>query len=58
MAHPEGTKVRQIVPAIEGETADTRFNKEAGCLEYLVDYFDADGEPAQRWFLESEVEAA
>ena len=58
MAIPKGTKVRQIAPAIEGEVVQTRFNESSDCLEYLVSYTGADGESHERWFLESQVEAA
>ena len=61
MAHPKGSKVRQIVPVIEGEVVKTEFNEDAGCLQYLVEYGhpdSPDGAPHQRWFLESQVEAA
>lgn len=52
----KGAQVRQIVPVIEGEVADRRFNDEADQLEYLVTYTGADGEPSSRWFLESQLQ--
>lgn len=58
MAHPQGTKVRQVAPAIEGEVKKTRFNEMADCLEYLVGYTNDQGEAHERWFLESQVEVA
>lgn len=52
----KGKPVRQIVKPIEGEVIDRRLHDEAGELEYLVRHTDADGEPAERWFLESQIE--
>lgn len=51
----KGARVRQLVPVIEGEVTDRRFNDEANQMEYLVLYAAADGEPAERWFLESQL---
>lgn len=51
-----GKTVRQIVPVIQGEVKEPRFNESQNQMEYLVGFTDADGEPAERWFLESEVE--
>lgn len=58
MAHPKGTKVRQIAPAIEGEVKSTRFNEDSNCLEYLVEYVGTDDETHERWFLETQLEVA
>lgn len=55
MAIPKGTKVRQVVPAIEGEVMDRRLNDQQGELEYCVGFTDAGGEPGERWFLESQI---
>ena len=52
MPIPKGTTVRQIVPVIEGQVTERRFSEDAGCMEYLVTYTSADGDPAERWFLE------
>lgn len=54
----EGQRARLIQPVIEGEVIDTKFNKDAGELEHLLSYADASGEPHQRWFLASQLEAA
>lgn len=54
---PKGSAVRQIVPVITGTTTQTRFNEEAGELEYLVAYDDdGDGVFCERWFLASQIE--
>lgn len=53
-----GQSARLIQPVVEGEVADTRFNKDAAELEHLINYTDADGEAQQRWFLASKLEAA
>lgn len=55
MSIPKGSKVRQVVPVIEGTVSGTRFNEETQALEYHVDYTDADGQPVSRWFLEHEL---
>lgn len=49
-----GSKVRQIVPAIQGEVSDMRWNPSAKELEVLVHY-SQDGEDHNRWFLTSQV---
>lgn len=43
---------------IKGSVLDARMNISHGELEYLVDYTDPEGEPQQRWFLESQLTAA
>ncbi|MEY8688454.1 MAG: hypothetical protein AB9M53_01060 [Leptothrix sp. (in: b-proteobacteria)] len=58
MALSEGQTARLIQPVIEGPILDTRYNKDAGELEHLVTFTDADGEEASRWFLASKLEAA
>ena len=50
----DGSQVRQIVPAIEGETTETRWNADAKCLEHMVKYVQ-DGEDHMRWFLATEL---
>lgn len=52
----KGSKVRQVVPVIEGEVTATRFNEEQQQLEYHVG-FGTEEDPSARWFLESELEA-
>ncbi len=54
----KGAKVRQVVPVIEGEITERRFNDEADSMEYLVAFTDAEGEPSERWFTEAQLEAA
>ena len=54
---PKGSTVRQIVPVITGTTQQTRFNEDAGELEYLVVYDDdGDGVFCERWFFHSQIE--
>ena len=53
-----GNAVRQVVPVIAGTITDTRYNKSAKSLEHLVEFDDAEGQPQQRWFLDSELEIA
>lgn len=57
MPIPKGTTVRQVVPVIEGVVNARRLNDDTGEVEYLVAYAAADGEPAERWFLESQIAA-
>jgi len=54
MAIPLNARVRQVVPAIEGEVAERRFSEASGGMEYRVPY-EADGEQHERWFAETEV---
>lgn len=56
MALDRGAAVRQIVRPIQGEITQRRFSEDAGAMEYLVAYTDAAGNPAERWFLETELE--
>lgn len=51
----KGTTVRQIVPVIEGQVTERRFCEDAGCMEYLVAYTTAEGDAAERWFLEPQL---
>lgn len=56
MPIPKGTTVRQVVPVIEGVVNARRLNDDTGEVEYLVAYV-SNGEPAERWFLESQIAA-
>lgn len=49
-------KLKQIV--IQGAIVDTEYDKESKQLKHLLEYKDATGETATRWFLESELEKA
>ena len=51
----KGTAVTQVVPVITGTVAAVRYDDTAECFVYLVDYPDADGQPAQREFTESQI---
>ena len=51
----KGATVRQVVPVIEGQVTERRFNDEAAAMEYLVTYTTADGDAAERWFLQSQL---
>lgn len=51
----KGSKVKQVVPAIEGEVGARRFDESSSEMEYHVDYKDAAGHPMARWFKESEL---
>ena len=50
-----GAQVVQVVPTIRGKVVERRFNESQAQMEYLVLYPNADDEPAERWFLESEI---
>lgn len=54
----KGATVRQVVPVIEGEVIDRRFDEASEGMSYLVSYTDADGETHQRWFAEADLEVA
>lgn len=59
MAHDKGASVRQIVPAPSvGTVVERRLHDGAGEIEYLIEWTDADGNTASRWFLESQIEVA
>lgn len=51
----KGATVRQVVPVIEGQVTERRFNEEAGAMEYLVTFTTMAGDTAERWFLESQL---
>lgn len=53
---PKGTKVRQVVPVIEGVVIDRRKQPDTGEDEVLVAYLDADGDEHDRWFLATQVQ--
>ncbi len=50
------TPVRQIVAPIEGVVKDARYDAQSARFQYLVAYTGADGQPAERWFDESEIQ--
>lgn len=50
-----GHTVQLKQPVIAGPIVDTRYNKDARCLEHLVEYTDAGGETHSRWFLETDL---
>ena len=55
MAIPKGTKVRQIVPVIEGTVESYSVDQESGNILMLVVWEDADGNEQSKYFKESEV---
>lgn len=58
MPHELGQPVRQVVHVITGTVADVTYSAADKSFRYLVDFEDAQGNQSQRWFLESEIEAA
>lgn len=56
MPIPKGSAVKQVVPVITGTVTAVTYNDDDGVFEYRVDYTDAEGNPSQRWFKESEIE--
>ena len=57
MPFSKGQTVKQVVHPIQGEITSKRFNEDSDAFEYLVTYPDADGNPVERWFTATEVEA-
>ena len=55
MAIPKGTKVRQIVPVIEGTVESYSVEQESGNILMLVVWEDADGNEQSKYFKEGEV---
>ena len=55
MAIPKGTKVRQIVPIIEGTVESYSVDQESGNILMLVVWEDADGNEQSKYFKEGEV---
>ena len=55
MAIPKGTKVRQIVPVIEGTVESYSVDQESGNILMLVVWKDADGNEQSKYFKEGEV---
>jgi len=53
-----GDNAKMIQPVVTGIVIDTRYNKDAKQLEHLLEFVGEDGEAHQRWFLESQLEAA
>ena len=59
MAFKKDDAVKQVVtPPIQGTITSKRFNDDTDSFEYLVSYTEAGGSTAERWFTESEIEAA
>ena len=55
MAIPKGTKVRQVVPVIEGTVEAYSVDQENGGVLLLVVWQDADGNEQSKYFKEEEV---
>jgi hypothetical protein len=53
---PIGTLVKLNVEAPQGTVESIRFN-DAGDVEYLFSWMDADGNAQNRWFIESTLAA-
>jgi len=51
-----GVKAKLKQPVVQGVIEDTEFDKESGELKHLLIWKDEAGEPASRWFLESQLE--
>lgn len=58
MAFRKGDTVKQVVPVITGEVVSFSVDQESGQVQYLVQWQNADGEVVQRYFTDSEIEAA
>lgn len=56
MAVPKGTKVRQIVPVIEGTVTGYSIDQESGEALILVSWDNGKGVAGSKYFKESEVE--
>ena len=55
IAHKKGAKVRQVVPAIQGEVVEIQIVDDE--VQYRVDYIDGAGESHSRFFKDGEIEA-
>lgn len=53
----KGDAVVQIVPVIRGIVSGYGVCQETGDTQTLVKWTDTEGEPRERWFLDSEIEA-
>jgi hypothetical protein len=56
MALEIGSQARLVQPVIAGEIVDTEFNKTSKKLQHLVQWTEADGHVASRWFTEDQLE--
>lgn len=52
----KGDTVRQVVPVIEGTVTGFNIDQETGARLVQVEYSDADGDIAMRYFKDSELE--
>ena len=52
-----GSNAKVIAPVVQGVIVDTEYHKETRQLRHLLQWTDATGDH-NRWFLESELEAA
>ncbi len=53
----KGEEVKQVVKVISGPVLDVRYSADDSEFSYLVGFSDAEGDPSERWFKHSEVEA-
>lgn len=56
MALEIGSKVKVIIPTIQGDIVDIEYDKTNGALNYLLQWTDSDGSH-QRWYTNEELEA-
>jgi hypothetical protein len=54
----KGADVRQAVKPVEGVVADVKYDADRSTFQYLINFTDTQGNPAQRWFDHTELEAA
>jgi hypothetical protein len=56
MSIAKGSLVEQVIVPIVGTVVAKRFNDDLDKFEYCVSYTGADGEPAERWFVDGEIQ--
>ncbi|MES2048878.1 MAG: hypothetical protein V4447_10785 [Pseudomonadota bacterium] len=52
----KGSTVRQVVPVIEGQVLEKKFNDDTDKFEFRVEYTLPDGGHCERWFSEDDIE--
>lgn len=58
MSLKKGDPARLIQPTVQGEVKGRRINDETDQTELLLGWTDAAGDYHERWFAETELEAA
>lgn len=56
MALKKGSTAKLVPPTVQGSIADVKWNADADCKEFLLQWTTADGDVNERWFVEADLQ--